>query len=1324
MYRTLQLPTTDRRRRALLAASLVAVALLAVALLLPAVSSSQAPPPFRPPDPIETASSPWRWGKLDLTLTEIQHRGPTSNPAVGLQNWEGTFTDSLTVVDSTVLLDEREQAAWLAEYTSRDLGTALPGGWIRGGTIGSFGRLLIQRIDKSEELLAQDEGPPRRVQYECTSPVMEAEGGVAGMWYERESDGERQVVLVGIAPFGFFAEGNQAVACDALIARHPSSPIHTAEWVLPISYARAATQECPCSVHREFTSSPVTQSTVPPKYLESEVGVSVLQTKRVEITEFSMTFTSDDHANWGQLQAPVGLLDTATVIGTRSETIGSIEYQGDEDWFVFEAETGERITVSTLLVLESTRLTLTLEQSIVNVYDRGIGGAPLPDADPEKLGVTFTVPVSGKYYVSVQGAPYPGGQPGGYAGSYILKVNRGLPEITTLDTDVARNRTSDVVGVLLGGDEVPPVDITLRADVDWMEAEPGSVEFRLGELTETAAAADACTTRDFTGLTFPKDPAGVVTVEATALTPLGKRSEPATGDSLAVVDLEQWVIDGLQDTDARPSVDYEPVPPTDEQPCGGTERVIYTFEGSIPSPPWDFRAEIPSDVPYVGGSNRLAVFIAYTLTADSGGPVTMNYRFEAEMKIGGVTSWESRDSGTITGTLDAEGIDWTLAELNLAGDIPIYKLGGSLGEAIELANPFDAPASDPELAVERARGWFARVIALLSRLTFEVSLKATWNLDARLEGRPGELTTGQLDLSESELTLDLAPTIEPVLSIDVDTVLFGSLDVDASHRLGFDFRGSTSPDTRDVSGRGDTVWRNDGRFAAEAIFDAIAVTCAYQAEFTWDFTESPDAQRERGPASAGDCITRGDRLDALIGTLNQLGAAAIRVVDRIGGFFADLSSSGSTGFDRARPRVDAPIAAQDAISGKVIPAIDVRPAVAALRAGGAIAVWETQTLGRSEASGRDLAWSRYRDGAWSRPAPIGVEGLADLRPSIAPLPDGGAVAVWQTIADGDGFAALSTLELWWSAWDATTEAWTAPQRLTDDDALDDGTTLEVGPDGSLVLAWRTNESGYLAPDDEHPDRLHVAEWTGDGWSEPAVAADGLADLASWDLAVGDGRRALVLSRGAIDGEDLWVVEHSDSGWAAPAVLIAGDQPDVAPQAVYSDGELVVTWLSGTEVAASINGAETRIPAGNSPLEWLDSQLHATAGGVTVTRSANGDDGAGVYRRSLTADGWGDDVPIVTGAPVTRVSAAVAADGRIHLMGVIPTEVDPLVELAVFNELVAPAGGEVAGVATEADSGVPVLLWLAIGIVVIAAGGGAVFLRTQRRAGRLRFQRPR
>ena len=678
--------------------------------MLPGDAIAQGPPP------IEETDNPWRWGVLDMEIVVVEHQGRASNPR------EGTITQSFTIVGSQAILDEMPQDAFQAEYARRGIGDSPPAGWVRGGILGTFGRPTIQKSDAFPG-------------NSCSSPVTEADGGVDAMWYERDSGGKREFVLAGPTAFALDLGGGSVIDCNSgvsFFAFHPSSPEARFEIPFEIKYTGGGSN-CPCSVRGEVSAPPFSSAAVPPQELQPDPDDSITQTREIEVTAFSLRFTSDDHANQGQLEAPVGVLDTGTAIGRRPESAGWIEYDGDEDWFAFEADEGERVTVGALTI-QTGRFDLSLEEAAVNVYARGTGGTPIADADPERDGITFTVPATGTYYAAVAGTASGGGS-GTHEGTYILKINRGGPDIKLVESDLAPNQDAGVTGVLMGGGLVPPVDITLRADIDWQEAEPGSVEFALEGTRETTEAnPDGCTTLLFQGLTFPDGAAGVVVPEAIAVTGADTRSEPKEGQPISVVDAPSWVEAGLAATDSTATVSYEPVAAGEGQPCGGTTRVIYSFDGEIPSPKWEFEATIPSIIPFIGGQNSLTAFIEYTLEVDSTGPVFWDYEMKLSMVIGGKEAWSQGYEGSGEGTITPSGIEWDVFVVSLSGEIPIYQLGGSVRDAVDFVVPGDQTGASPELQYERAKGWFERIYAAILRLAARVSLKAEWALSGEVAG--------------------------------------------------------------------------------------------------------------------------------------------------------------------------------------------------------------------------------------------------------------------------------------------------------------------------------------------------------------------------------------------------------------------------------------------------------------------------------------------------------------------------------------------------------------------------------------------------------------
>ena len=236
----------------------------------------------------------------------------------------------------------------------------------------------------------------------------------------------------------------------------------------------------------------------------------------------------------------------------------------------------------------------------------------------------------------------------------------------------------------------------------------------------------------------------------------------------------------------------------------------------------------------------------------------------------------------------------------------------------------------------------------------------------------------------------------------------------------------------------------------------------------------------------------------------------------------------------------------------------------------------------AQLSGRsyDLRYRRWNGEAWSEPAWINDDAQPDGAPQVVWLDDIRALAVWQRLDDAALAADASLtithtakLDLAWSLYDANTDQWGAPQWLTRSPGVSDWRpVLSQGPDGTVMVAWVSNDSGAVGGTDAAPDRILTARWNGSGWESQLVAvarAPGVADLT---LAHESGAATLVWAApqtvtGIVTPTLQLAAAHlGDAGWSTSRPLTSAPDHQQRPSVVYAQGQAFLAWLTGERLA--------------------------------------------------------------------------------------------------------------------------------------------------------------
>ena len=180
----------------------------------------------------------------------------------------------------------------------------------------------------------------------------------------------------------------------------------------------------------------------------------------------------------------------------------------------------------------------------------------------------------------------------------------------------------------------------------------------------------------------------------------------------------------------------------------------------------------------------------------------------------------------------------------------------------------------------------------------------------------------------------------------------------------------------------------------------------------------------------------------------------------------------------------------------------------------AVAVWVQSSLLESKASSsmslsaildrQDIWYALRSNTGWSAPAPVVEDSAgaykADGLPALASLADGGAMLLW-TRAEGDSALAPGSGEIYSSVFSGV--AWSAPSRLTDDQADDSAPAVCAMSGDSALAVWLREE-----PAGSGNQRLVWSVWDGSTWTAHDVLRDAGARKQGASLVATQGGGAL------------------------------------------------------------------------------------------------------------------------------------------------------------------------------------------------------------------------
>lgn len=231
---------------------------------------------------------------------------------------------------------------------------------------------------------------------------------------------------------------------------------------------------------------------------------------------------------------------------------------------------------------------------------------------------------------------------------------------------------------------------------------------------------------------------------------------------------------------------------------------------------------------------------------------------------------------------------------------------------------------------------------------------------------------------------------------------------------------------------------------------------------------------------------------------------------------------------------------------------------------GYLLVWERRAEGKTPKQGKDVFWSRYSDGEWSRPRPITDDGMFDTTPSVAydPERDRG-IAVWTKVTHALGedekrrdiARYLNRTEVYYAIYEDG--SWSEPTRLTNNERLDVVPRV-VATGGAFHVGWqRIGEAGAASGQLLHTD----------------VTAEGAGEVRAFALPSG----AWDMSAGPDGGIRVAYLKTDQPRSRNGTVVVAAGADELSPVERYE-----VTGMTGMDLTRDAVGWVTGAVPGTSP----------------------------------------------------------------------------------------------------------------------------------------------
>ncbi|WP_036943057.1 S-layer homology domain-containing protein [Pseudobacteroides cellulosolvens] len=214
--------------------------------------------------------------------------------------------------------------------------------------------------------------------------------------------------------------------------------------------------------------------------------------------------------------------------------------------------------------------------------------------------------------------------------------------------------------------------------------------------------------------------------------------------------------------------------------------------------------------------------------------------------------------------------------------------------------------------------------------------------------------------------------------------------------------------------------------------------------------------------------------------------------------------------------------------------------------------------------------SVYRDGTWSQPVQIDIDGTGDAYPSLAA--DGENIyASWLDMEEEMGASAamsedditknvLGKMGISIAKFDAGTKSWKEQISKKTEGIIK---LPEIAAnDGKVMAVWVNNGKGSLKGNLEQPDDLYYVYNDGSGWSEPKAFVTGAANVTEGKLYMYNGKAYYVFVTNAYSDEGInkaYVTRFDGKSWSNPTELIDNSNEDSHTTIALYNEEPTAFW---------------------------------------------------------------------------------------------------------------------------------------------------------------------
>ncbi|MEM7533324.1 MAG: CARDB domain-containing protein [Chloroflexota bacterium] len=241
-------------------------------------------------------------------------------------------------------------------------------------------------------------------------------------------------------------------------------------------------------------------------------------------------------------------------------------------------------------------------------------------------------------------------------------------------------------------------------------------------------------------------------------------------------------------------------------------------------------------------------------------------------------------------------------------------------------------------------------------------------------------------------------------------------------------------------------------------------------------------------------------------------------------------------------------------------------------------VYTHDDIAKPVGQSNEIRFSSWNGVTWQTPMTITNDLLQDATPEVTWVDADTAVATWVRLNETLTPTATWTIttanqiEIATATYSVTADAWSSPELLTNNNAMDALVHLASNHNGQALAVWKRNDAGRLMGDEADPDKL-MASFYSEGWQTPITVAHNLPGILTLSAAYGPADEVTIAysqlqtPTGSITPTfQIFTVMWDGTTWSAPTQRTDDTRNHTNPQVIYNQAnQPLIIWRADSDV---------------------------------------------------------------------------------------------------------------------------------------------------------------